>query len=157
MLYAFLLSGRSTKQFFRLARERANERYRRKRAIERLVDLDYIQKEDERLSITENGRDALGESVDKTLKLLSTKKWDGKWRIAAFDIPEQYAALRDRVRALLKQAGFEKLQNSVWVFPHECEELVQLIKGQSRLSKYILYGVLEKIEDEARLKKLFKI
>ena len=137
MLYAFLLSGRSSKQFFRLARERANERYRRKLAIERLIDLDYIQREDERLAISESGRNVLGESIDKTLRLLSTKKWDGKWRIAAFDIPEQYASLRDRVRGLLKQAGFERLQNSVWVFPHECGELVHLIKDESRLSNQL--------------------
>ena len=157
LLSAFLLSGRSTKRFFRLARERANERYRRKLAVERLVDLDYIEKEGERLSVTSEGRNALGKSVASTLNLLSTQKWDGKWRIVAFDIPEEYATLRDRVRTLLKQAGFQKLQHSVWIFPHECEELIRFIKGEARLSRYILYGVLERIENERRLRKVFRL
>ena len=32
--------------------------------------------------------------------------WDRKWRIVIFDIPERYRELRDRVRYVLKKAGF---------------------------------------------------
>jgi len=156
-LYGFLLSARSTRRMFKLARERATYRYRRKLAIKRLVELDYIRVRGERLNITGAGRGALGQAVDKTLELLKTKTWDRKWRIAAFDIPEVYAPLRNKVRNILKMAGFVKLQHSIWIFPHECEDLVQLIKKESQLSKYILYGVLDRIEDENRLKKLFHL
>ncbi|MDO8521814.1 MAG: hypothetical protein Q7S08_00815 [bacterium] len=157
LIYGFLLSARSTRRFYKLARERANYRYRRKLAVERLVELDYIRERGERLNITAAGQSALGQVIGKTLELLKTKKWDGKWRIAVFDIPEVYAPLRNRVRTILKRAGFVKLQHSIWIFPHECEELVRLIKEESRLSQYILYGVLDRIEDENRLKKLFHL
>lgn len=156
-LYGFLFSARSTRRMFQLARERANERYRRKLAIERLVRLGYIHARGERLRITGAGQNALGQVVAKTLELLKTKTWDNKWRIAAFDIPEEYAPLRNKVRTILKRAGFVRLQYSIWIFPHECEELVQLIKNESQLSKHILYGVLDRIEDEDRLKKLFQL
>ncbi|MDP3645508.1 MAG: hypothetical protein Q8R25_00265 [bacterium] len=157
LFYGFLLSGRSTRRMYRLAHERATYRYRRKRALERLIELDFIHAQGERLTITSAGRSALGDQIIKTLDLLKSNAWDYKWRVAAFDIPEVYAALRKKVRAILKRAGFVKLQNSVWVFPHECEDLVRLIKEESQLSKYILYGVLERIEDEKRLKKLFHL
>ncbi|KKW19679.1 MAG: hypothetical protein UY63_C0008G0039 [Parcubacteria group bacterium GW2011_GWA2_51_10] len=157
MMYSFLLSGRSTKQFYRLARERATYRYRRKLAIQRLIEFEYIRERGKYLGITRGGRNALGVSIDETHRLLSTAVWDHKWRIATFDIPEKYRLLRDKVRAVLKKAGFVKLQQSIWVFPHECEELVQLIKEESRLSRYILYGVLSRIEGEERLKKLFSL
>ena len=111
----------------------------------------------EKLSLPSVGRSALGKAVDSTRHLLETQDWDYKWRIAAFDIPEKYSSLRDKVRDILKRAGFEKLQASVWIFPHECEELVQLIKKESNLSGYVLYGVLERIEDDDRLRKLFKL
>ncbi|MEK7480287.1 MAG: CRISPR-associated endonuclease Cas2 [Patescibacteria group bacterium] len=156
-LYGFLFSARSTRRMFKLARERANDRYRRKLAIERLVRLGYIHARGERLRITGAGQNALGQVVAKTLELLKTKTWDNKWRIAAFDIPEEYAPLRNKVRTILKRAGFVRLQYSIWIFPHECEELVQLIKSESQLSKHILYGVLDRIEDEERLKKLFRL
>ncbi|MDO8552666.1 MAG: hypothetical protein Q7S01_04025 [bacterium] len=157
LLYSFLLSGRSTRHFYKLARERASYRHRRKIAIERLIESNFVQERGERLSITHYGNNALGGIALATLKLLKTSAWDRKWRIAIFDIPEKYAPLRNRVRGILKAAGFVQLQQSVWVFPHECEELVRLLKEESRLSQYILYGVLERIEDEDRLKKLFKL
>jgi|SRR3989338_1500047 len=157
LLYGFLLSAHSSRRMFKLARERAMYRYRRKRALKRLVDSDYIRARGECLSITASGISALGDVVRKTQKLLETETWDHKWRIAIFDIPEIYASLRNKVRHTLKKAGFVQLQQSVWVFPHECEELVQLIKQESYLLKYILYGVLTQIENEARLKRIFRI
>jgi len=157
LLYGFLLSARSSSRMMRLARQRANDRYRRKKAIKRLIALDYIQARGEKLSITTGGTNALGVAVQKNLARLAVRSWDYKWRIAVFDIPERYAPLRAKVRNVLKRSGFVMLQQSVWVFPHECEELVQLIKSESRLSQYILYGVLERIEDEKRLKKLFRL
>ncbi|MDO8561611.1 MAG: CRISPR-associated endonuclease Cas2 [bacterium] len=126
LLYSFLLSARSTRIFYKLARERASYRYRRKRAIERLVALEYVRAVGARMSITKSGRSVLGETVSRTFNLLANKKWDHKWRIVTFDIPEKYAALRNKIRDILKEAGFVRLQHSVWVFPHECEEFVQL-------------------------------
>ena len=122
-----------------------------------MIELEHVRAVGGRLSITKSGRDVIGVTISRTLDLLANKKWDHKWRIATFDIPEKYAALRNKVRDILKKAGFVKLQHSVWIFPHDCEELVQLLKKESQLSNYILYGVLERIEDEERLKKLFQL
>ena len=156
-MYGFLLSARSTKLFYKLARERATYRHRRKIAIERLARLDYIQISGAHLSITKSGQNALGKAVSNTFALLKKATWDHKWRIVVFDIPEDDKLLRNRVRNILKRAGFFRLQQSVWVFPHECNELVQLIKTESGLSKYILYGVLDRIENEDRLRQHFRL
>ena len=157
ILYAHLLSGRSTRRFYQLAHERATERYRRKQTIEQLEDRGYVKKRGGYISITDKGFEAFEATADKIRKLLETQVWDHKWRIVALDIPERYGSLRDKVRAILKRAGFIKLQLSVWIFPHECEDLVALIKDEPRLRRHILYGVLVRIEDEGRLKKLFRL
>lgn len=156
-LYSFLLSARSTKLFYKLASERATQRYRRKLAIERLKEMEFIEERGEKLSITGTGRSALGMAIAANRKLLGQRPWDHKWRIATFDIPEKYASLRKKVRGVLKTAGFVKLQHSIWIFPHDCEDLVQLIKEESKLTEFILYGVFEKIEGDDRLKKLFRL
>ncbi len=156
-LYAFLLSGRSSRAFYRLARERAAYRFRRKRAIKHLTVLGYVRERGDHLAITEKGRAALGETIRATRQLLGKRSWDGKWRIVSFDIPERFAVMRDRVRSILKRAGFVQLHRSVWIFPHECEELIKLIKDESSLSAYILYGVLERIENGAKLRKIFRV
>ena len=158
LLYGFLLSARSTRRMFKLARERANYRYRRKLAIERLEELQFIRRRGKALSITEHGADALGQAIDKTARLLKKNApWDHRWRMVVFDIPEKYRRLRNQVRTILKRVGFIQLQQSVWIFPHECEEFVQFIQRESQLAPHILYGVLEKIEGEKELMRRFRI
>ena len=157
ILYGFLLSARSTRRLYKLARERAAYRHRRKRALDRLIELNYIEATGKRLSITNEGQTALGEAISRTFNLLKTKSWDHKWRMAIFDIPEIHAPLRRKIRDILKRAGFIKLQQSVWVFPHECMDLIRLIKEEPQLSRCVLYGVLDRIEGEERLRKLFRL
>lgn len=158
LLYGFLLSARSNRLMFKRAREHAQFRYRKKLAIERLKDLKFITERGQKLSLTDRGADILGGAIRSTAALLrNDTRWDHRWRIVVFDIPEKYRVLRNQVRGILKRAGFVQLQQSVWIFPHDCEELIQLIRRESALSKYILYGVLEKIESEERLRKVFRL
>lgn len=157
ILYGFLLSARSTKRMYKHAHERAAARHRRKKALENLVDRGYIRQHNERLSITTRGRNKLAEAAGSLSARHAKTVWDGKWRVAAFDIPEKYAPLRRTVRTILKRAGFVLLQQSIWVYPHECAELVHLIRTETSLSGYILYGVLAYIEDDTRLRRHFRL
>lgn len=157
LLIGFLLSGRSTRLMYKVARERAMHRYRTKLAVDRLSKQGLIRTFGEQVSITAAGLSAIDNIVGKIRNSLKTRKWDRKWRIVSYDIPEQHKYLRDTVRLILKRAGFVKLHHSVWVFPHECEELASLIAKETRLKKYILYGVLERIENENKLKASFSL
>lgn len=156
LLYGFTFSMRSARRMYKLARERAAYRYRLNRATQRLLEQKFILEQSGRLTITDKGRSVLGTAVTETRMLLGTK-WDGKWRIVVFDIPEKYGVLRKLVRDVLKRAGFALLQRSVWIFPYECDELVQLIQRESKLSSHILYGVLERIEGDRNLRKHFRL
>jgi len=155
LFIGFLCSARSTRRMYKIAHERAKHRYHTRLAIERLAREGHIRRNGELLSINTSGRRLLDQTVENVRATLRKKKWDGKWRIVTFDIPEQLRESRNAVRAILKRAGFVKLQHSVWIFPHECEELARLIKEDARLSHHVLYGVLEKIEDDARLRRAF--
>lgn len=62
------------------------------------------------LKLTEKGKETV---ILK--KLLEDKKWDGKWRIVIFDIPEKHRKVRNTLRGQLKRWGFIQLQKSVWV------------------------------------------
>ena len=55
------------------------------------------------------------------------RRWDGKWRVFSFDMPENRR--RDRVRLWrhLRAARFGFLQRSVWVWPHDVEPLLREI------------------------------
>lgn len=87
--------------------------------------------------------------------LKRNKKWDGQWRVVIFDIPEKYRRKRDALRYALKRVGFTSIQKSVWVYPHECEEVVTLLKADQYLGKSVLFMVVKHIEYDMPLRKHF--
>jgi DNA-binding transcriptional regulator PaaX len=88
---------------------------------------------------------------------IKRENWDGKWRIVVFDIPEKIKRARDALREKLKDLGFYELQKSVFVFPYECREEIEFVIEFFNLRKYVRIGVLESIDNELHLKKIFKL
>jgi len=102
---------------------------------------------------------AKGELERLVLKMNVQKqeKWDGRWRMVIFDIPEGSRDRRDQLRALLKRQGFIKLQASVFVNPYPLNrEALDFLK-LSGLMAYIRIAKIEEFDDEKDLKKKFKL
>ncbi len=59
-----------------------------------------------------------------------TRDWDGKWRLAVFDVPLARDSLRKRLRRHLQSTGFGCLQHSVWVTPHPISSRLTLSPGE---------------------------
>ncbi|OGD67114.1 hypothetical protein A3F08_00965 [Candidatus Berkelbacteria bacterium RIFCSPHIGHO2_12_FULL_36_9] len=79
------------------------------------------------------------------------KNWDGKWRIAIFDIPEEKKSLREYIRKRFKQLGIYQLQKSVFVYPFDFIDIISSLKYVYGLGKYLQYIVAENIETEIDL------
>ena len=90
-------------------------------------------------------------------KMLEKRKWDGRWHLIIFDIKEKKRNIRDKIRTDILTLGFERLQDSVWVYPYECEDVVALLKGTCKLGREALYIVAEKIENDQWLKEKFNV
>ncbi|MGH8018850.1 MAG: hypothetical protein ACREIA_11240 [Opitutaceae bacterium] len=58
------------------------------------------------------------------------RRWDGKWRVVLFDVPERNKALRARLRRKLRAFGFGYLQNSAWISPDGIESLRSILAGE---------------------------
>jgi len=82
-------------------------------------------------------------------------KWDKKWRLVIFDIAERRRPVRDGLRATLINIGFVRLQDSVWVYPYDCEDLVALLKADFRVGRDVLYVIALAIENDGELRKKF--
>ncbi|MFC1595192.1 hypothetical protein ACFL3E_02065, partial [Patescibacteria group bacterium] len=52
------------------------------------------------------------------LEMSKKRKWDRKWRLLIFDIPEKVRTRRDFFRRELNNFGFYQLQKSVWAYPY---------------------------------------
>jgi CRISPR-associated endonuclease Cas2 len=85
------------------------------------------------------------------------KKWNGKWFLVFFDVPEVQKNKREYLRKFLIKMGFYQYQKSVYLFPYECEKEVNLIKKIVEGAKYMKYIIAEKIEDETNAIEYFKL
>lgn len=85
------------------------------------------------------------------------KKWNGKWFLVFFDVPEIQRNKRNYLRKFLIDIGFYRYQQSIYIFPYECEKEIILIKKIVEGAKYMKYIVADKIEDESIIKTFFKL
>ncbi|KKR79849.1 MAG: repressor [Candidatus Nomurabacteria bacterium GW2011_GWA2_40_9] len=107
--------------------------------------------------ITQKGESKLDFLDRHNFKLKIPKKWDGRWRVVIFDIKESKKRIRALLRVTLSQIGFIRLQNSVWVYPYDCEDLVSLLKADFKIGSEILYMIVEKLENDWSLRKKFNL
>lgn len=126
-------------------------------AVSRLKQKGIVGRDEKgRFRLTEKG-----ERIAATLETLDLSErplfWDGKWRIVIFDIWERRRAARDRLRIILERNGFAKIQNSVWVYPYDCEELLVFLRTHLSLGKGIIYIIANEIENDAQLRNFFHL
>ena len=100
-------------------------------------------------------RELIRTQEENSLRARAKKRWDKRWRMVVFDIPEKYRKSRDKLRLTLRSLGFVQLQASVWVYPYDCEEVVALLKTDLRVGMSVLYAIVEKIENDEYLKEEF--
>ena len=89
------------------------------------------------LRLTEAGRlQALGGRDPETCW---RRRWDGRWRLVLFDVPEARRSARNKLRRYLQDRGFGYLQNSVWITPDPMtEQRALLADGPADVESLIL-------------------
>ncbi len=138
-----------------------NPRYRVNETLRRLIKEGVVvldQKNDEPpvVQLTAKGKQRFRKLQLKTNNR-AKEQWDGKWRVVVFDVLEKKRKIRDYLRIGLHDIGFNKLQNSVWVYPYECEEMIALLKVDLKLGSDVLYFVVDKLEGDDKLRILFSL
>lgn len=111
------------------------------------------------IKLTEKGKKVVKKILFDNMKIEKQKKWDKKWRIVIFDIPEKKRGKHQRnlMRLKLQTIGFYQLQKSVWVHLYPCEKEVQLICEVYEINPYVNIITAEKIYNDDLLTKYFKL
>lgn len=129
---------------------------REKESIERskkaLINRGLLELKKDKLRLTQKGKLYLLRNTFNKNQQKKKPKWDGKWRVLIFDIPENLRFVRDQLRSTLIVIGFKRLQNSVWIYPYNCEDLVNLLKADLEIGKDLLYMIVDTLEDDESLK-----
>ena len=110
---------------------------------------------DKYVRLTALGKRELAKMVARSPDPRVHRRWDKRWRMVIYDIKEQRKLIRMRLQEYLSTFGFYKLQQSVWIYPYDCEALLVLLKADFSVGQEVLYVVVEKIENDQRLKNHF--
>lgn len=110
------------------------------------------------ISLTEKGKKMAGWLQVDALQIKRPKNWDGKYRIVIFDIVQLKKLYREAFRGKLKELGFYRLQDSVWVIPFDCRDEIGLLRDFFGLThKEMRLIVAENIGPDEWLREIFKI
>ena len=128
-----------------------------KRARDKLVQKGFLFYENRFLKITKKGKEELDRIKLKDWEVEKPKKWDKRWRMLIFDIPEYKRSVRDKIRQTLAHVGFVKVQQSVWIYPYNCEDFVTLLKADFKIGKDLLYLIVDSMENDKNFRKKFDV
>jgi len=106
------------------------------------------------LILTEKGKKKKLEYNFDAICITKPKKWDGKWRIVMFDVPESNKHSREKFRNKLKVMGFLRFQKSVWINPYVCENEIDFVSNYLNISPYTNV-ITATIDDDEPLRKSF--
>lgn len=99
-----------------------------------------------------------GKNLVELLKFALGKiKWDGRWRILIFDIPEREKYKRNFLRRKLHELGFKQLQESVWITPYPLPDSFSDFLIQLRVRPYLYCITVDAINRSDELKKYFNL
>ena len=107
--------------------------------------------------LTDKGRKkAITFNIDN-MEIKRPNKWDKKWRLVIFDIPEKKRGARDALRETLKRLGFYELQKSVFVFPYQCQSELDFVIEFFDIRPYVRVAMVVSLDNELHLREIFNI
>src|SRR3989344_1279787 len=118
----------------------------------RMVKSGLLKYDGKFLRLTTTGEAKLRRLELMNYKMKKPRRWDNKWRVLIFDIPEKRRPLREKVRITLMAIGFVRLQDSVWIYPYDCEDLITLLKADFKVGRDLLCMIVESLEYDKPLR-----
>ncbi len=73
------------------------------------------------------------------------RKWDGRWYVLMYDVPEKQRPYRDSLRAFLERLRLGCLQNSVWITPWDIRPEFADLSSAAAVHNYAYLFVMETV------------
>ncbi len=114
-----------------------------RQSLWRLRKAGFVEKKGNNFLFTKKGK-VIADYILKRKEIVD-KKWDGKYRLVIFDIPEKNKKIRDWLRQELYFIGYKKLQESVLAGKHPLPaDLIDDIK-KNKIGNFVNYVLADKI------------
>lgn len=133
-------------------KEREIERYDLRQKIYYLKKQGYIntftENKEKYLELTPKGLNHIKKVMAYEIKINKPERWDKKWRVIIFDVPEKMRNERDIFRRAIKNTGFIQIQKSVHVYPFECAQEISELSEKLGISEYVVIMISEIFQGE---------
>ena len=137
----------------------SRDRYRVRQAIRGLQKKNMVRIRNrnghEVMEITTEGKKKVLDYDFDEMKLNVRQKWDGKWRLVMFDIPETRKGSRNIVSSKIKEIGMYPIQKSVFIFPHSCRDEIDFVGEVTGVRKNIIYIEATHIDGDEKAREHF--
>ena len=124
----------------------------------------YIEVEDKKgcvhINLTQKGKVYARKGYARVISMQppATTTWDRKWRLILFDVPTAERTKRNAFRTLISRLGAIMVQKSVWLYPRDCSEQVQLLKDFFELDEdQVRFVVADAVGNDKPFRKHFKL
>ena len=87
--------------------------------------------------LTPRGRRLLEEGRQRIYHPPRATKWDGRWHLVSYSIPESRRHLRDSLRVRLASLGCGAVGPGLWMSPHDIRHEVADLAASLKIAKYI--------------------
>lgn len=123
----------------------------------KLIDMQENKDGTIQMIITEKGKKKIISYNIEKMTIIKPNRWDEKWRIITFDIPEKFKIARNALREKLNDLGFLKYQKSVFIYPYECKDEIDFIIEFFDIRPFVRYIIAEKFDNELDFQKKFDL
>ncbi|MSR68222.1 hypothetical protein EXS66_00345 [Candidatus Saccharibacteria bacterium] len=103
--------------------------------------------------ITAKGLDRLKAHQVSQEGLNMTERWDGRWYLITFDIPESKKVIRNQLILTLKRHGFINYTKGLWLIPYNPAKLIISIRKQLGLKDELRLIVAQAIDADSKYRK----
>ena len=158
---------RSPQQQFRIAKKinREWQKINRKKLQDsinnlyksKMVDMKENKDGAIEMVLTDKGKKTMLLYNFEQMKIPKAIRWDKKWRIITFDIPERLKNARNALREKLLYLGFAKYQKSVFIYPYKCKNEVDFVVEFLNLRPYVRYIEADSCDDDLNFRKYFEL
>ena len=112
------------------------------------VKLEYLKDGKIKISLTKQGTTVVKKLDIEQMEILNSDRWDQKWRVVIFDVPNWKSKNRLAFTERLKHLGFRMIQKSVWGYPFPCHDEIMILRKFYDIEKYVTYLETAMVEDE---------
>lgn len=109
------------------------------------------------VKITSKGKKKFLKYKLEELTIPKPDKWDARWRIVAYDVPQEKKAAREALRTTLKRLNFLELQKSVYLYPYPCSDAIEFLREIYGIGENVTLLTVGYLENEEVYKEYFEL